>query len=85
MTLDAFRKELHDFDGLRVLPAWDGLVAKQQTALESQSVPTMAMTTVPRNREVRFRIEWLCHAQGVANMLAQRQQKVIQVLEGILG
>jgi hypothetical protein len=53
MMLDGFHKELREFDRSRILLAWDGLVAKQQVALESHAVPTMAETTVPSEREVR--------------------------------
>ncbi|EMD40994.1 hypothetical protein CERSUDRAFT_44748, partial [Gelatoporia subvermispora B] len=65
-TLSAqFLKELQKFDQERVLPAWDGLITKQQTALESLGVPAMFPTTVGTDRD--------------------RQQRIIQVLGGILG
>ncbi|EIM88149.1 uncharacterized protein STEHIDRAFT_155506 [Stereum hirsutum FP-91666 SS1] len=41
MMSTAFRKELHKFDVERALVAWDGMVAKQQMALEVLAVPTM--------------------------------------------
>ena len=50
---DAFRRELQQFDRERVLPAWDGLVTKQQSALESLEVPTMFPTAVSTDRQVR--------------------------------
>jgi len=64
MMMQAFRKEVSTFDMDRVLPAWDGLILKHQTALEALNCPAMYPT----------------------NMTAdlQRQQRVIQVLEGIL-
>jgi len=62
---DAFRQELRKFDAQRVLPAWDGLVAKQQARLEAMGLPAMFPTTSSADRE--------------------RQQKVIQVLVGIVG
>lgn len=42
--IDNFRQELQKFDAERVLPAWDGLLMKQQTTLESLGVPTMFPT-----------------------------------------
>ncbi|KAJ7283372.1 hypothetical protein C8J57DRAFT_1432524 [Mycena rebaudengoi] len=63
MLSQAYEKELKRFDAERVLPAWDGLVTKQQTALARLQIPTMFPTTVKADRE--------------------RQQRVIQVLEGI--
>ncbi|CCM04035.1 uncharacterized protein FIBRA_06192 [Fibroporia radiculosa] len=65
MMSDAFRKELRKFDAERVLPAWDGLITKQQAKLESLSVPAMYQTTMSADRE--------------------RQQRVMQVLNGIVG
>ena len=49
---DAFRQELRKFDAQRVLPAWDGLVAKQQARLEALGVPAMFPTTAKSDREV---------------------------------
>lgn len=65
MLSDSFRKELRKFDSERVLPAWDGLVAKQQARLEALGVPVMYLTSIKTDRE--------------------RQQRVIQVLAGIVG
>ncbi|KAI0637710.1 hypothetical protein C8Q77DRAFT_1153434 [Trametes polyzona] len=48
---ESFRKELQRFDRDRVLPAWDGLLAKQQAALESLGVPAMFPTTQAADRE----------------------------------
>ena len=50
---DSFRAELLKFDRERVLPAWDGLVTKQQAALEALGVPAMFPSTQPPDREVR--------------------------------
>ena len=52
MMSDAFRQELRKFDAQRVLPAWDGLVAKQQARLEALGVPAMFPTTSKSDREV---------------------------------
>lgn len=53
MMSDAYKKEMHTFDTERVMIAWDGLVVKQQAALEKLQVPTMFMTSVKTDREVR--------------------------------
>ena len=50
---DSFRAELRKFDRERVLPAWDGLVTKQQAALEALGVPAMFPATEAPDREVR--------------------------------
>lgn len=52
MLSDAHRNELAKFDKERVLVAWDGLVAKQQAALEKMQVPTMHVTDDKAQREV---------------------------------
>ena len=49
----AYKKELHRFDTQRVAVAWDGLVSKQQAALESLRVPAMYVTDLASDREVR--------------------------------
>ena len=49
---DAFRAELRKFDRERALPAWDGLVTKQQAALEGWGVPAMFITAHAPDREV---------------------------------
>ncbi|KAI0662947.1 hypothetical protein C8Q70DRAFT_1050652 [Cubamyces menziesii] len=48
---DSFRAELAKFDRERILPAWDGLLTKQQAALESLGVPAMFPTTQQADRE----------------------------------
>ena len=47
-----FRAELRKFDRERALPAWDGLVTKQQAALEGWGAPAMFPTTHAPDREV---------------------------------
>ncbi|TFK56032.1 hypothetical protein OE88DRAFT_1641774 [Heliocybe sulcata] len=51
MMSDAFRKELRKFDFERALTAWDGLVTKQQAALEGLGVPGMFITDASADRE----------------------------------
>lgn len=58
MMQAAFKKELEKFDRERVLLAWDGLIAKQQTALALQGVPTMFMTNDSNDREVTYSIHF---------------------------
>jgi hypothetical protein len=48
----AYRKELAKFDAQRVVAAWDGLISKQQAALESLGVPAMYVTDLTLDREV---------------------------------
>jgi len=60
----SFRRELQKFDAERVLPAWDGLLANQQAALESLGMPAMYVTMAAADR--------------------QKQQRVLQVLEGAI-
>jgi hypothetical protein len=52
MMTDAFKKEIHNFDIGRAVPAWDGLVSRQQQELERMRVPSMFPTTVTQDREV---------------------------------
>ncbi|CAL1702086.1 unnamed protein product [Somion occarium] len=53
---DNFRRELAQFDLQRALPAWDGLLAKQQTALETLGVPTIFATSSKADRERQQRV-----------------------------
>jgi hypothetical protein len=53
MLQDAYQRELRKFDEGRVLKAWDGLISKQQTRLESLGVPNMFVGSQPQAREVR--------------------------------
>lgn len=84
MLSDAYKKELKKFDVERVLVAWDGLVAKQQAALENLRVPTMFKTDISTDREVT---DLIGHKSSLSHLVTseQRQQRVIQVLEGISG
>ena len=52
MMTDGFKKELQKFDLERVIPAWDGLISKQQATLSQQNVPTMFVTKTVADREV---------------------------------
>lgn len=52
MVTDAFKKELLRFDRERVLPAWDGLITRQQNELTQLDVPLMFMTSQTEDREV---------------------------------
>lgn len=82
---DAYSKEMRKFDAERVLVAWDGLVAKQQAALENLWVPTMFVTSAKANREVRYTFIQSGINDLICLMRMQRQQRVVQVLEGIAG
>lgn len=48
-----FEKELLQFDRERVIPAWDGLISRQQATLESLGVPTMFVTEFGLDKDVR--------------------------------
>ena len=50
---DAFCRELKQFDKERALPAWDGLISRQQSTLETLGVPTMFPTSKETDRQVR--------------------------------
>ena len=60
MMTDVFKKEIHSFDNGRAIPAWDGLVSRQQQELERMRVPAMFHTNVAQDREVSICI--LCSA-----------------------
>ncbi|TFK43303.1 hypothetical protein BDQ12DRAFT_172722 [Crucibulum laeve] len=51
-----FKKEMGQFDRDRALPAWDGLVSKQQAALDRLGVPTMFVTQESAARERQQRV-----------------------------
>ncbi|PIL36690.1 hypothetical protein GSI_00379 [Ganoderma sinense ZZ0214-1] len=53
---ESFRAELAKFDRERVLPAWDGLVTKQQATLEALGVPAMFPTTLDTDRQRQQKI-----------------------------
>ena len=81
MLNDAYKKELRKFDMERALPAFDGLIAKQQAALAHLNVPTMCVSDDMDLREV--------HQPGfclvkVNEIYVQRQQRVMQVLTGLV-
>ncbi|KAI0079731.1 alpha/beta-hydrolase, partial [Panus rudis PR-1116 ss-1] len=72
---DAFRKELLKFDAERVLPAWDGLLAKQQASLEALGVPGMFQSMSKVDREVsRSTTIWVgSREQAVRNRRSRHQ------------
>lgn len=47
-----FKKKIQNFDNVRVMPAWDALVSRQQQELERMRVPAMFNTTVTQDRKV---------------------------------
>ncbi|KAH9950101.1 Alpha/Beta hydrolase protein [Amylocystis lapponica] len=49
---DSFRRDLKKFDTERALVAWDGLVTKQQTTLETLGVPSMFPSASKTDREL---------------------------------
>jgi hypothetical protein len=82
MLTEAFKKEMDKFDQDRVIPAWDGLVSRQQMELAHSHVPTMFVSNQAEDRQVR-----LTHCQartGSHEPIMQRQQQVVNVLENIL-
>ncbi|KJA24621.1 hypothetical protein HYPSUDRAFT_38689 [Hypholoma sublateritium FD-334 SS-4] len=60
MLSDAFKKEIYKFDDERVLPAWDGLISRQQGDLAQKGVPTMFVTSDVQDREVRLPLYYIC-------------------------
>ena len=67
---DSFRRELQKFDKERVLPAWDGLIARQQATLESLGVPAMYPTTAAEDRKVRL---WSSHQMPEASLFGDTE------------
>jgi len=65
----AYKRELHKFDTQRVIVAWDGLVSKQQAALEALGVPVMYVSDLTSDREVQTSITFFV---TVANILDRR-------------
>jgi len=51
MLTEAFKKEIDKFDQDRVIPAWDGLVTRQQMELVHSHVPTMFVTNQVEDRQ----------------------------------
>ncbi|KAN0097803.1 hypothetical protein V8E55_002249 [Tylopilus felleus] len=56
MLNEAYRRDLQRFDKERVLLAWDALIQKQQTALETLGVPIMFATTSQADCEKQRRV-----------------------------
>ncbi|TFK29270.1 hypothetical protein FA15DRAFT_664191 [Coprinopsis marcescibilis] len=56
MLQDGYQRELRKFDQERVVPAWEGLVSRQQARLESLKVPNMFVTSDPKEREKQSQI-----------------------------
>jgi hypothetical protein len=77
---DSFKKDLYKFDHEKVLPMWDGLIARQQTQLAEFSIPTMFVSSEKNDRQA-CKLESLPHFRSVSTQL---QLKIINVLEGIL-
>lgn len=85
----SFEKELESFDKNRVLPAWDGLIAQQQVTLERLGAPTMFITKEKLDRDVSlYSLNRLSDTSDIHSLTStnfKRQQRIIQVLEGIVG
>ncbi|KAF8165104.1 hypothetical protein B0H34DRAFT_223031 [Crassisporium funariophilum] len=56
MVTDAFKKEISRFDHDRVIPAWDGLLSRQQQELEHINVPRMFVTNEVQTRETQQQV-----------------------------
>ncbi len=82
MLNDAYKKDLKRFDMERALPAFDGLIAKQQAALARLNVPTMSVSDDTDLREVSSTC--LLAVANVERNILQRQQRVMQVLTGLV-
>lgn len=80
---DAFKKEIHNFDNGRAIPAWDALVSRQQQELEQMKVPAMFHATASQDRKVCMKHSE--HIFRIHSTTNQRQQQVIQVIETIAG
>lgn len=85
MLSDAYHNELAKFDKERVLVAWDGLIAKQQAALEKMQVPTMHVTDVKAHRQVCGHSGSFLRTFSTYFIRIKRQQAVVGVLQGIAG
>lgn len=86
MLSDAYKKEIYKFDSDRVLPAWDGLVSRQQNELSQKGVPAMFVTSDVHDREVGSASPRMTHLVFVSLILfCQTQQQVVGVLESIAG
>ena len=82
MLTEAFKKEIDKFDRDRVIPAWDGLVSRQQMELAHSRVPTMFVSHQAEDRQVRD--PYYQARTGSHKTIMQRQQQVVNVLENIL-
>lgn len=75
MLNDAFQRETRRFDVEHALPAWDALIAKQQSSLAALGVPAMKgageVCRVPL-------------VQGRPLTQEQIQRKVMRVLDGLV-
>jgi len=67
---EGYRKELHKFDAQRVIAAWDGLVSKQQAALESLGVPVMYVSDLTSDREASASITFSISLPSLTSMIA---------------
>ncbi|TFL00634.1 hypothetical protein BDV98DRAFT_107413 [Pterulicium gracile] len=56
MLNHGYADELRKFNQNRVVPAWGGLVAQQQSRLRELQVPGMVMTSSPAEREKQRKI-----------------------------
>ena len=66
----AYKRELHKFDAQRVIFAWDGLVSKQQAALESLGVPVMYVSDLASDREASASITFSISLPSLTSMIA---------------
>lgn len=57
---DAIRRDMQAFELERALPAWDGLVAKHQAAMEILTVPAMFITSKPADLQVTTVVLVIC-------------------------
>lgn len=57
---DSFKKDLYKFDHEKVLPIWDGLIARQQTQLADFSIPAMFVSKEKNDRQA-CKLELLPH------------------------
>lgn len=53
---DSFKKDLYRFDHEKVLPMWDGLIARQQTELADFSIPAMFVSNEKNDRQLQLKI-----------------------------
>jgi hypothetical protein len=77
---------MNKFDRDRVLPAWDGLMSKQQAVLQSLNCPLMYVTNMTADMQVRaliqsFSLRWLMNlfAETTANRSSTRRYSRLNV------